>query len=163
MFFSKTTFSNEISVEDKVKAGYLYNFTKFIYWPTINSSTFNLCIVGADAEAFSHFIRPIEKKTALGKPIRLFYYSEIDDSLSQCQMIYFSRIDAIIKQFQTARFDGILTVGNQEEFIRQGGMLSFTVKDDRVKLQINPQAVKKRGLGISAKLLEVADIIEVAL
>lgn len=161
LLFSSALFSNDVSMEDKVKAGYLYNFTKFIYWPVSDMATFNLCILGADS--FGNLIQPIEKKTALGKPIRLYRHDRGDESLSICHIIFFTRIDDAIMYFQkNATINGILTVGNGEDFILKGGMLSFVIRDNRVKLQINPKAVKKSGLGVSAKLLEVAEIVEVA-
>ena len=40
--FSQLTCADEASVEYKIKAGYLYNFTKFVTWPEDNDKTFNL-------------------------------------------------------------------------------------------------------------------------
>ncbi len=156
--FSTALFSSDVSMEDKVKAGYLYNFTKFIYWPDSDMATFNLCILGAGS--FSDLIQPIEKKEVSGKPIRLHRHDKVNESLSVCQMLYFAgNDDAILSFKENAAFTGVLTVGNGEGFIRKGGMLSFVIRNDRVRLQINPETIRNNALRVSAKLLEVAEIV----
>lgn len=157
LLFSNSLFSDDTNIEYKVKAGYLYNFTKFIYWTEKDSSTFNLCIMGTDP--FGDLIKPIEQKTVLGKLIRLFRYPQLNDSFQHCNMIYFSA-SLGVKFLQNKTFNGILTVGEHERFVRHGGMLSFVTKENRIKLQINVKAIKKNGLGVNGKLVEVAEIIE---
>ncbi|MFI3187409.1 MAG: YfiR family protein, partial [Methylococcaceae bacterium] len=48
LLLSQQVIASDVDVEYKVKAGYLYNFTKFITWPEDSSASFNLCIVGDD-------------------------------------------------------------------------------------------------------------------
>lgn len=155
--FISPSFAEDESVEYKVKAGYLYNFTKFVYWPQKESATFNLCIVGDDP--FGDLTKRIEQKKVHGKSIRFFRYPQLKEPFQHCDIIYFAG-SVEKKLIQKNTFDGILTVGEKEPFVRQGGMLAFVMKNDRIKLQINVQAFKKNGLEVSGKLMEVAEIIE---
>lgn len=68
-----TTYAQNDSIEYKIKAGYLYNFTKFITWPEDGAAAFNLCILGEDP--FKSIIDPIKKRTVKNKPIQLFRLS----------------------------------------------------------------------------------------
>ena len=63
VLFSGCLVADDANLEYKIKAGYLYNFTKFITWPEVNGATFNLCILGADP--FGALIDPIQKKAHL--------------------------------------------------------------------------------------------------
>ena len=87
---SKLSFAQDNSIEYKIKAGYLYNFTKFISWPENESETFNLCIIGKDP--FGSIIDPIEKRTVKNKPIRLYRFQSIAEA-KYCHIIYFAHKD----------------------------------------------------------------------
>jgi hypothetical protein len=56
--------------------------------------------------------------------------------------------------------DNTLVVGESGDFISQGGMIGFVNKQGKIKLQINLKTIKQSGLKISAKLLEVADVVK---
>lgn len=151
----------------KIKAGYLYNFTKFVTWPEIKGPSFNLCILGADP--FGADIDPIEQKTAFGLPIKIIRLDEVGflsrPSLeSECHILYVNAdvnqktvIDRILASTSKA---GTLIVGENESFAAAGGMIGFVNRSGKIKLQINLQSSKKNGLKISAKLLEIAELIE---
>lgn len=165
LFFSGIVYASEKSLEFKIKAGYLYNFTKFVSWPETSSKTFNLCILGKDP--FGSIIDPIEKRSVKNKPIRIFRLDSVKD-IHSCQMVYFAdfletgnipKLDSL--GILTIRsFKQTLTVSDSRQFIRQGGMVAFHLKGGKVKLLIDPQSINKSGLTVSAKLLEVAEIVE---
>lgn len=152
---------NNTNVEYKIKAGYLYNFTKFITWPQENAQAFNLCILGKDP--FGDVINPIEKRTVQGRPIRLFRYSKDIKRDQRCHILYMNvaGINGAALKNELALLDtsNTLTVGEGEEFAKQGGMVGFVNRNDKIKIQINLKAFKQSGLNVSAKLLEVAEIV----
>jgi hypothetical protein len=159
LFFSQLLWANDSSVEYKIKAGYLYNFTKFITWPEDKAQTFNLCILGNDP--FVELIDPIEQRTVAGRPIKVFRFNSPGnmDHNPHCHIIF---ISSSIKETQavTRNFDTTLVVGESEEFIEHGGMIGFVNKQGKIKLQINLQTITQSGLKVSAKLLEVADVVK---
>lgn len=148
------------NVEYKVKAGYLFNFTKFITWPNDDSGTFNICIVGQDP--FGPLIDPIEKRTAFDLPIKLFRSSTLIKS-QRCHIVFIgaeNKEELIEKGVLLARDLGkSLSVGEGDAFAESGGMIGFVNRDGRIKLQINMRALQKSGLTVSAKLLEIAEIV----
>ena len=165
IFSPEQSFAQGNSIEYKIKAGYLYNFTKFISWPENESETFNLCIIGKDP--FGSIINPIEKRSVNNKPIRLYRLNLISD-VHHCHIVYFGDSD---RQWEKVDLplSGILTVGSlkntlttgeTKKFTQAGGMFAFFLKEGKVKLQINLQALKKSNLEVSAKLMEIADIYE---
>lgn len=140
------------SLEYKVKAAYLYNFTKFISWPEKNTATFNICIVGDDP--FNELLDSLESKTAQGKPIRVFRYSAIQQT-SDCHIVYLDDPAPIETNYVLGR----LSVSSQPAFAESGGMIGFVLEDEKVKLHINLKALRQSGLVISAKLIEVATLV----
>ncbi len=74
LLFSSCLAADDGNLEYKVKAGYLYNFTKFVTWPESKSPTFNLCLLGSDP--FGDAIDPIEEKSAFARPIKVIRLDE---------------------------------------------------------------------------------------
>ena len=152
--------ADESNAEYKVKAGYLYNFTKFITWPIDDSTTFNICILGQDP--FGDLIDPIEKRTAFGSPIKLIRVNALTKT-QRCHIVFISsgnKEEFVARNALIVRDLGnSLSVGEGEAFAEGSGMIGFVNRDGKIKLQINLKTLQKSGLTVSAKLLEVAEII----
>jgi hypothetical protein len=150
--------ADDDTTEYKIKAGYLYNFTKFVTWPQDHPTTFNVCILGTDP--FGALIDPIEQRTAFGLPIKLFRFNTPDKA--QFCHIVFVCADQTINNARSMNHAGLtLLVGEGDAFAKQrGGMIGFINRDDKIKLQINVQSLQQSHLTISAKLLEVAEIVK---
>ena len=158
LLFSSVLYAEDSSVEYKIKAGYLYNFTKFVTWADDISETFNLCILGNDP--FGELIGPIEQRSAMGRPIKLFRLNSLSSIKKQlhCHILY---VSSSLEGMPVAKdIDNTLIVGESAEFIAQGGMIGFDNNQGKIKLQINLNAIKQSGLKVSAKLLEVADVVK---
>ncbi len=156
-------YADESSLEYKIKAGYLYNFTKFIDWPIeqslLESQNLNICLLGDNK--FNDILNPIELKKTKGKSIHLLHFDRISEDVAQCQILFVgdSKIHRFKQIFLYLNGYSVLTVGNTEDFALSGGMIGFVIDAGRVRLRINRTAAKEAGLNISAKLLEVADIV----
>lgn len=149
-----------ITDEYQVKAAYLYNFTKFITWTADDLQEFQLCILGDDP--FGDAIKSIENRTVAGKTIKVLRFDNLTALRSQsrphCHITFIS--SSINNTLIIKDVSNTLIVGESNDFAALGGMIGFINKQDKIKLQINPEAVKRGGLKISAKLLEVAEIIK---
>jgi len=83
---------------------------------------------------------------------------------ANCHILYLNGINnqkAVFAKIQAnPNKAGILVVGEGDGFAADGGMIGFVHQDSRIKLQINLQSVKETDLKISAKLLEIAELIK---
>lgn len=153
---SPLSYADSTAIDEfKIKAGYLFNFTKFITWSDENTETFNICILGNDP--FGATIDPIEQQSAFNHPIKLFRLAAIKKGL-HCHIVY---VGAGVNVKSAGLNDNnSLTAGEDSGFITQGGMIAFVKRQDKIKLQINLKLLQQQGLKISAKLLEVAEVVE---
>lgn len=160
LLLSQQAIADDAEVEYKVKAGYLYNFTKFITWPEDKSETFNLCIMGEDP--FGDLIDPIEQRSAFGRPIKLFRSNSFNKE-PHCHILFISasiKDNALLKGILAMHnTNKSLTVGEGKDFAVQGGMIGFVNMQGKIKLQINLKILQQSDLKISAKLLEVAELV----
>ena len=150
--------------EEQIKAGFLFNFIRFVEWPPRSYaspvSPITVCVIGETG------ITPMLTEAANGRTVdgrevqvkRL----KLNDDLHGCQLIYIpstepERWKALLER--TSDTD-TLTVGEDSSFTQEGGVLSFFIQDNRVKLALNLNAANRAGLRISAKLIAVSKLVQ---
>ena len=146
--------------EYQLKAAFLYNFAKFVEWPSEalpqNNSPFVIGILGENPFADDL------KKTVAGKkvsdhPIDVVPFSTAAEA-TNCHILFISssektRLAEIFKSLQGVP---ILTVGETEQFTEAGGMVNFVREANKIRFQINDNTAKVARLKISSKLLSLA-------
>jgi len=50
----------------------------------------------------------------------------------------------------------VLTVGETGDFLRQGGIIRFSMEDRKIRFDVNQEAAEKVHLNVSARLLLLA-------
>ncbi len=153
--------SAEEALEFKVKAAYLYNFTKFVNWPEKSTENFNICLLGK--HPFGDLLLSLESKTVLEKPIRLVQLNSAKENVD-CHMLYVDELELLPNAKTTNEtiakpLHNSLIISSQPTFAQRGGMIGFITQDGKVKLEINLKVLKQSGLSVSAQLLEVANIV----
>lgn len=151
--------------EAVVKVYYTYNFGKFVDWPAsqLAGPTLNLCVLGEDAFGAAAQ-QALADRSVKGLPLRVMTYQRgliSPDALDQCHILYISqsersRIGAIVRAVGDLP---ILTVSDVERFSRRGGMITLVRSGSRIRFRINIDAVRRAGLSVSSKLLELAETV----
>jgi len=149
--------------EYQVKALFLFNFAKYVEWPPAAFSTSNapitIGVLGED-NIQHDLLKIVEGKCVNGHPILIKLVTSGAD-FAGCQILFISasenaQLDDILGK--TASFP-ILTVGEHEQFWQKGGIINFTLKEKKVRLEVNLNAARKANVQISSKLLGVADVV----
>lgn len=148
------------SLEHHVKAAFLYNFAKFVDWPTnalaSADAPFVIAVLGDESLA------QVLEQTVKGKSIgnRVIQTRRITDEtrIGPCQILFVARS----KARQTAQVlaalgrANVLLVGESPGFLTAGGAICFTNPEGQVRFEVNTAAAERAGLKISSKLLRVA-------
>ena len=150
--------------EAQVKAVFLYNFTKYVDWPPeAFAQTNSPILIGVlgDSSLNEALKKVIAGKTVNGRKIMIQETANEED-WPKCHILFISssektRLPAIIAKIKTLP---ALTVGESGGFLEQGGIINFTKKDDRIRLEINLEAARLAKVQISSKLLSVADTVK---
>jgi hypothetical protein len=163
LLLSGTRAQSPTAGEYQVKAAFLYNFAKFVEWPTSSfsdaSAPLRICVFGKDP--FGKQLRDITNdKTVNGRKLEV--YQLVDLQLAKtCHVLFIASSErAQLKQiFESLRGTGALTVGDTKGFAEQGGMINFVLEDNRVQFEVNRKEAEQAGLKISSKLLSVAKLV----
>ncbi|HEY8994027.1 MAG TPA: YfiR family protein [Lacunisphaera sp.] len=151
------------SREYQIKAVFLFNFAQFVEWPADAfpeaNSPLVIGVLGEDP--FGQALDETVHGEQVGsRPLLIQRWRRIED-VGPCHILYIStseqsRRDKIIAQLNAR---STLTVSDSEDFARHGGMIRFFTDHNRIRLQINLEAVRAARLTISSKLLRPAEIV----
>jgi hypothetical protein len=149
--------------EYKMKAAFIYNFTKFVDWPPQAFRTPTepvvICILGENPFG-DGLDRLVSAKSVDGRSFVVRQISK-EQQAAGCHILFIcsserKRIPSIMAAVGSR---ATLTIGETEGFALQGGVINFKIEEGRVRLQVNIRAAEKAGLHISSKLLTLAQIV----
>jgi hypothetical protein len=154
-----------ISREYRIKAAYLYQFGRYVEWPDKAFSgpdaPFVIGVLGespviADLEQIAR-IKKIQNRAV---EIRRFASAA---DVRACNILFVpatltAEAQAAVLRKVTGR--NMLLVGDSADFLDGGGVVQFTTEENNIRIAIARKAADREGLKISAKLLQVARIVE---
>jgi hypothetical protein len=147
----------------QVKAAYLYNFAKFVEWP---SDAFHkagdpavICVVGDDRTSAA-LERAVVGKKANGRRIEVMSPRSANE-FRLCNVLFIGftdkrRIAPILRSISGA---SVLSVGQADNFISLGGMINLMEENGSITLEIDPKTADSAGLKVSSRLLVVARVV----
>jgi hypothetical protein len=148
--------------EYRVKAAFVFNFAKFIQWPTeafkTPSDPLVICVVGQDQMANS--LRETVNGNAIdGRPVVIRQIA-IGQGPCDCHILFVGT--SAMKGFRSHAKEptGVLTVGETPGFAVDGGAINLRLEDGRIRFEINVAAAERQQLHISSKLLSLAQVVK---
>ena len=146
--------------EFEVKATYLYNFARFVEWPSTaaaaKNDSFAICVLGQDP--FGAVLDSVVTgETIDGKAVLARRVMKPQDAVS-CRVLYISssedgRLKEILAALDKA---GVLTVSDIPQFSQRGGMIQFVEESSKIRFEVNLANAGAAGLTLSSELLKVA-------
>jgi hypothetical protein len=154
-----TETKGKLTREYDLKAAFLFNFAHFVDWPPTafadTNAPITIGVLGEDP--FGAVLDQIvEGETVKNRKLVVKRSQRVED-LKSCHVLFVSKSEkAHVTQILEALDDAsILTVGEVEGFARLGGVTNFFLQGNKVRFEINAQSAKRKGLHISAQLLEL--------
>jgi hypothetical protein len=149
--------------EYRVKAAFIYNFTKFVEWPQTafeNNSDFIILSVAPNNDPDSDVFFSLNNKTVGGKKIKVRICDDIKD-IGDCHILFLDSTDPKYIQdvLRTVRDKNVLTVGHIRGFIQEGGIINFFIKDGKLRFEVNLDAAKHSGIRLGSQILMSAESI----
>jgi hypothetical protein len=148
------------SNEYQVKAAFLYNFAKFVEWPSeaFGDSNAPLVIGVIGDDPFGGALDQAINGKSVGGHSLVARRLRWGQDLRSCQILYISSSERkhLSQIIQSLRRASVLTVGDMDEFNQQGGMINFILEASRVRFEINSREADQARLRISSKLLTLA-------
>lgn len=151
-----TAAAQEVQVpEYRVKAAFLFNFTKLVDWPTNAFATphtpLTIGVLGKDP--FGKTLDDVvADRKVNGRSIQIMRFNSVDDAKT-CQILFICeserrKVNSVI---EALRDRPILTVADIKGFHSQG-MIELVTTNDTINLRINLEAASRAKLQLSSRL-----------
>lgn len=147
------------SKEYYIKAAYLYNFSKFVTWPSdllAENDPLHICVLGY--QDFNGALGTIEGKQAQGHAVKIV---KLDNGaeIQQCQVLYApSTHEQSLQALKAVQSLPILTVSDLKIEAPYVDLVHVQLLDSETHIlfNINLKAIKAHGLVMSSKLVRLA-------
>ncbi len=152
----------------ELEVAYIYNFTRFVEWPDAPAGRpFIIGVIGDPGMAEALRVLEGDGKRVDGRRIEVRGFAGAD-GLEPCEVLFVgagaeAQLDAIVRQ--TAGKPTLL-IGDTPGYAGRGVAIELFRKPDifgkreRLRFRIDPEAIKGRGLTVSAQLYDVAEVVE---
>ena len=148
------TAQTELSQINKLKAAYLFNFTKYIEWPEDAlppTSPIQICLHAAPA--FIAFMQELVEGRKVGKHLQQVRVEDLHNA-STCHMTFLNRS---LPEPMPQTTDSLLVVGS-EEIQHPLSAVTFYLDNRKLRFEFNMARVEKLDISISSELLKLARI-----
>jgi hypothetical protein len=141
----------------KMKAIYIYNFSKYIDWPEkYKDDKFVIGVLGS-----SHVEEELKKLAATRKVYNqtlVIKHLESPSDIEDFEIVYVGRdkTDYIPEVIQKTKKYNTLIITDKPGSIYEGAGISFVVKENKTKFELSKKNMEARSLDVSSQLVNMA-------
>jgi hypothetical protein len=153
-----------LALEYKVKAGFLFNFARYVEWPAAALPETNSPIVigvidGADALPVIQ--KQLEGKAVNNRPLQVKAIAAAGPGTG-CHILFVSRSagQSASDVRQALGQSTILLVGETEQFAERGGIIGFVREEESFRIHLNLEAAAQARLKVSARISSIAKLVK---
>jgi hypothetical protein len=152
------------SSEYLVKAGFIFNFAKFVEWPagSLGSKGTPIVIGVLGNEHFASILDQVVGGKSIDGRAFVVRRMKWGKEVKECHILFITSTEESHSDelLQLVKGASILTIGETPGFAKRGGMINFTLEDRKVRFEVNLDAAKHENLNISSRLLSLAKIVQ---
>jgi hypothetical protein len=150
--------------EYEVKAAFLLNFARLVEWPpeAFGDPRAPLGVAALAPEAvYEDLRRLLHGKTVAGRSVQVRRVAGPGELAGDHVVFLGAGSRASLSEvLEATRRLPALVVSEQDGHARLGAAINFFLESRKVRFEINPGAAQRAGLKLSARLLQVAVIVE---
>lgn len=152
------------AVEYRLKAAYLYNFTKFVEWPADATarSPFLIGVIDPGGSAAAIIAEVLEGKFAIdGRPIVVRHFTALTADAADCHQLFLTRASGLTsaEARSIVGANAVLLVGETDDFAAQGGVIGLVVSGDAVRCEVNLAGAQRARIKLSGRLAGISRLV----
>ncbi len=139
----------------RIHAVFLYNFTKYVQWPTANQAgDFVIGVVG-NSPIYDELTKIMTGKTAGSQKIVIKKFKNADD-VGSCHMLFVP--SNISFESVQAKLSGkpTLLITEKPGLAQKGSNINFVIKDNKWRFELNENSTRSSGLKVASELAKLA-------
>lgn len=145
---------------ERYQALFIYNFTRYIEWPSNGSSEFVVGVIGK-SRVYDELVAVVSgrKVGALNISVKKF---TVANEVGACQILFVSNDASSLLPALTAAMNGknILIITERNGLISKGAGINFVMNEGKQKFQLSKINLQKSGLKVNAELVDMAVLVD---
>lgn len=155
---------SSLALEYKVKAGYLFNFARYVEWPAAAlPETNSPIVIGVmdGKEVLPVIQQQLQGKTVNNRPLQVKAIAA-SGSATNCHILFVPRFagQSAAEVRQALGQTATLLVGETEQFAERGGIIGFVREEESFRIHLNLEAAAQARLKVSARLSNIAMLVK---
>lgn len=146
----------------KIKATFIYNFTKYIVWPEqYKQGNFVIGVLGTTS-FYNDLTTLLSKKSVLDQKFEIKNYTSVEAVSGVCHILFITSENSYMLPDVIKKLKGksTLIVTEKSGLAKQGSGINFVVDNNKQRFELNKNNVEKYSLRVSSTLTSLAIAIE---
>ena len=142
----------------RIKAIYIYNFTKYIEWPdNYKDGNFIIGVFGSSPALLGELNKMASSKTVGSQKLEIRNIQSPAEA-AQCHIIYLVADNSAQLADVLTRIKGksTLVVTDKAGMARQGSAINFAIVENKQKIELNRANIEKYKLKVASTLVEMS-------
>jgi len=141
----------------KIKAAYIYNFTKYFEWINNKEGNFTITILGENSGLVSELSNMAKTKMVGSQKIEIKNHQLITE-IEKSNILFITPdkspllADALVK----FKGKGVLIITDKQGLAKIGATINFIIEENRQKFELNKAAAAKAGLNVGSSIEKLA-------
>ncbi len=146
----------------KIKATFIYNFTKYIAWPDkYKEGNFVIGVVGTTS-FYNDLTALLSTKTVGSQKFEIKSYSSVDAVTGTCHILFIPAENSSVLPDVIKKMKGksTLIITEKSGLAKQGSAINFIVDNNKQRFEMNRTNIEKYSLKVSTTLTALAIAVE---
>jgi len=151
----------KVDTNAKIKAVFIYNFTKYIEWPAnYQTGDFTIAIFGDNESLFKELNNMSKVKKVANRPFTIKTI-ESPGEIGKSHIVYIPQdnSDFVTKALSAVKGKSTLIVTETRGYAKKGATINFIITGGRQKFELNKSTAQQHNLKVSSTLENIAVLV----
>jgi|TARA_B110001469_G_C9645459_1_gene326037 hypothetical protein len=152
---------DKVDTKAKIKAVFIYNFTKYIEWPAdYQASDFTIAILGDNQSLYNELTNMSKVKKVDNKPFKIKLISDVSE-IGKSHIVYIPNENSsnLAKAVVNTKGKSALIVTETRGHAGKGASINFIILGGRQKFELNKLTAESNNLKVSSTLANIAVLV----
>ncbi len=148
---------NSVGQNQKQQANYIYNIIKYVAWPeSYKTGDFVIGVLGT-SKITEELRKLATTKKVFSQKITVVEFKSTQE-ITKCHVLFITELNSGLIKLAMAKIAGnaTLVIGESDGLATMGAGINFLKQDGDLRFQINEISIRKRGLQVDSKLVNLS-------
>ncbi len=141
----------------KIKAIYIYNFTKYIEWPeSYKQGNFIIGVIGTNVSLMNELNKMAASKTVGLQKLEIRNISAADKTAYHILYVLSDNSNQLSDVIEKIKGHSTLIVTDKAGLAAKGSAINFVIQENKQKIELNKSNIERYKLKVASSLVELA-------